>query len=428
MNNYQLMLAREIGEKVRRTLVAQKTIKPDTAVYVWPREERVACLIDPIGITNIDALLSPRMHHHVQTACQGRRVVFTNHRGAFIQVAYHPEPHVELSASPIDWTQQRMPLDVPIGATRRGPLWVSLGALDAVLIGGARRMGKTRLIHGWVQALARGRQTLQFLWDGKNGIEFGRYRELHGVTVADDLRDALAPISAAVREREHVFRALGVTSLAEHNARSRAPLPAIALVIDEAAFVPAEAQAALVDLVARCGALGVYPVFATQRPDAENLRGLLRANLSTRIALPVASRHDSQIILGQSGAEKLAKTPGRLLIAHQARLIEAQAFTVDLGAQLSPGAGGSLSADEKRCAHIALAAYEGRFLVNDIAMRSGLSRDFVLALAQRWELTGWLTPIQTNARGHRIGRLATDQLRDIAGAGLDLGDFGTLAT
>ncbi len=332
MINLNRALSTDLAGKVWRVLVNQGLVRSDGVIHVCAREDRAICIIDPAGITNIERLLSERTRHHIQTACQGRDVVFTNHRGAFIQVAYHPEPHVELTAKALDWNRQVSPLHVPIGMSKRGALWHALPELDAVLIGGARRMGKTRLLHSWIQALARGGQTRQFLWDGKNGLEFGRYSQLPGVSVANDLRDALAPIVSAVHEREMAFKSLGATSLAEYNARSRAKLPALVLLIDEAAFIPPEAEPVIVDLVARCGAFGVHPIFATQRPDAESLRGLLRANLSTRIALPVTSRHESQIILGQSGAEKLAKQPGRLLLSFRARLIEAQAFTLDLDA------------------------------------------------------------------------------------------------
>lgn len=428
MTNYQRVLSMDIAGRVRRVLLAQNAITDDGIVHVWPREDRAVCIVDPLGIVNIDRLLSDRMLHHITAACQGRRVVFSNHRGAFIQVAYHPEPHVELTAKPLDWTQQSSPLHVPIGMTRRGPCWLSLAEMDAVLIGGARRMGKTRLLHAWIQALARGQKARLFLWDGKNGLEFGRYANLPGVTVANDLRDALAPILAEVQQREIVFRSLGVTSLAEHNARSNAPLPALVLVIDEAAFVPEEAEPVLVDLVARCGAYGIHPILATQRPDAQQLRGLLRANLSTRIALPVVSRIESQIVLGQSGAEKLAKQPGRLLLSWRAQLTEAQAFAIEMNDATSTPETmpiTRLTEDEAKCVRTAAKDCGGFFKIKELVALTGLSRDFVLDLAKRWELIGWLTPVQTNDRGHRIGRRISATLCQIAGLPTEFGEFGT---
>lgn len=427
MDNFHRVLAQDLGGRVRKVLLGLNTIKPDTTIFIWPREERVVCLIDPLGVSNIEQLLSSRAHHHIQTACQGRRVVFTNHRCAAIQVAYFPEPVREIQTAALDWSQQPSAHHVPVGMTARESLWLSVIEMDTVLIGGARRMGKTRLIHSWIQALLRGKQAKLLLWDGKNGLEFARYAGQPQVTVAGDLREALAPLVAEVGERERLFRGRGVTSLAEYNAGAGAKLPILVPVIDEAAFIPDEAGKTIVELVARCGAFGVHPIFATQRPDADNLRGLLRANLSTRIALPVTSRIESQLILGQSGAEKLTKTPGRLLVAWRARLIEAQAFTFDLPAaeQLTPHASiAQLSDDERHLVAIAVRDCDGVFKIRDLTGKSGISKDAVLDLAARWELSGWLTPVQTNAKGHRIGRRVTPTLAEMAGVRSELGEFG----
>ncbi len=419
MSNYTRVLAQDLGERVRRVLVMLNTIKNDTPLYVWPRADRVVCLVDPLSVTNLDQLLSRRAHHQIQTACQGRRVIFTNHRCAVIQVAYFPEPHVELRAISIDWSKQPSPLHVPIGSTSKGLLWLALPEMDAVLIGGARRMGKTRLLHSWIRALQRGGASQLFLWDGKGGLEFGRYANQVGVTVASDLKEALKPIMAEIGERQRVFKELGVSSLKEHNQKSRASLPYLVLVIDEAAFIPAEAASLIVDLVARCGAYGVHPIIATQRPDAEIMNGLLRANLSTRIALPVASPGDSRVILNQLGAEKLPKVPGRLLMTWHARLIEAQAFDVDVmdAAPTTIKAVTAFSADEQRLIQAAVQQCNGFFKIRELSDATGISRDFILDLAKRWELCGYLTPVKTNERGHRIGREVTALLRSQAGLG-----------
>jgi hypothetical protein len=427
MSNYQRILAQDMAERVRRALVAVNAIRDTATLYVWPRDDRLICAVDPLGIANIDRLLSERIRHQIQAVCQGRRVVLTNHRGAFIQIAYHPEPHVELSAAPIDWPQQPSPLHVPIGATRKGPLWLSIADMDAVLIGGARRMGKSRLLHAWIRALQRGGAARLVLWDGKDNLEFGRYAG-EGAAAAAQLSDALAPVVEEARRREALFRATGVSSLKEYNARAAERLPVYVLVVDEVAFVPEAAQPVLADLVARCGAYGIHPVFATQRPDATALRSLVKANLSTRIAFPVPSHHDSVVILGCAGAEHLPKTPGRLLLAWQARHIEAQTFRIELDDAPAPAPGGpahdqpapvisSLTRDERRMVEAALAQCQGFFHIKAIAAATSISHKVVSDVARRWELCQWLTPVQTTAEGRRLGRKVTPDLARAAGLG-----------
>jgi hypothetical protein len=115
-----------------------------------------------------------------------------------------------------------------------------------------------------------------------------------------------------------------VTSLPQHNALPGiAPIPPIVLVLDELADLPGEAEGALIELVRRAGAYGVHPVVGIQRPDADVMKGQLKANLTTRFALPVASVEDSRIILGRPGAEKLPKLKGRLLFVWNAKLVGA---------------------------------------------------------------------------------------------------------
>ena len=412
-------IATRVGQVVDRLLTLYRLVPPDytdTVFYVWPRRDRMVVIFDPLALRKPEAVVSPKFVHHVSTALQGRRVVPTNHRGVFLQIAYMPPslPKPAVAPRELDLTRQPGPLHVPIGVTKNGrALWLPLDQMDGVLIGGTRRMGKTNLLHTWIQALLHGGWAQLYLWDGKGGVEFGRYADRATVADDDGLGTMLAALNAEMERRRALLRQAGHTSIAAYNRQTRDRLPALVPIVDELAQVPDALQDTLARLVAVGGAFGVYPVLATQRPDAQAVQGLLRSNLGTRIALPVPTRFESQIILGRAGAEKLPKQPGHLLLVWNARLIQARAFLATLPPAIpqdTPRVRSPLTPEEERLARLALDAFEGRFRIRELAERSGISRRFVERLAKRWQAMGYLTPPERDEDGRPLGRRVTQAL------------------
>ena len=86
-------------------------------------------------------------------------------------------------------------------------------------------------------------------------------------------------------------------------------LPYIVIIIDELADIMAshskEVEAAIVRLAQMARAVGIHLIVSTQRPSVEVLTGLIKANITTRIAFQVATQIDSRTILDMGGAEKL---------------------------------------------------------------------------------------------------------------------------
>ncbi|MFD2166785.1 DNA translocase FtsK [Thalassotalea euphylliae] len=86
-------------------------------------------------------------------------------------------------------------------------------------------------------------------------------------------------------------------------------LPSIVIVVDEFADMMMIVGKKVEELIARIAqkarAAGIHLILATQRPSADVITGLIKANIPTRMALRVGSRIDSRIILDQQGAEQL---------------------------------------------------------------------------------------------------------------------------
>jgi hypothetical protein len=388
-------LANWVGATLQQML-ASKVSNParPAPFYVWVREDRLIVSVDPLGVKSIDQVLSPRFVHHLSTALGGRRVVTTNTRGVYLQISYWPVAAAELVSQPLDLSTQPGPLHVPIGETKRGALWLSIWEVDSVLIGGSSGMGKSTLIHGWVQALIHGGKARLYLYDGKENTEFGRYGESEQVTADADLHKVLEALTAETSRRRAMLTQSGYASVAQYNEVAPLPLPPLVLVIDEAAFIPEDLRGAVTELISKGRAWGVCRVLATQRTGVSEVQALAKTNLTTRIALPVPAWGDSKVILDRTGAEKLPKVPGRIMMVYGARVVQAQAYKVELP---RPDGGGKLSAPEVELFARAVRETEGRLSI-PILTGWGMSEWKARTALDKWTAEGWLEWGEKNDR------------------------------
>jgi hypothetical protein len=94
ISQVQQHIADGLGAQTYRLLVRSNLLRERDAnselpaLTIWSREDRVVLILDPLRIKNADVIASERFKHHLATTVQGRRIVVTNHRGLFIQVAY----------------------------------------------------------------------------------------------------------------------------------------------------------------------------------------------------------------------------------------------------------------------------------------------------------------------------------------------------
>ena len=150
-------------------------------------------------------------------------------------------------------------------------------------------------------------------------VELGIYNGIPHllIPVVTDPKKAAGALQWAVTEmmkRYRSFAEVGVRDLASYNKKAAQTegmekMPQIVVIIDELAdlmLVAAKEVEESICRVAQMGrASGMHLVIATQRPSADVITGLMKANIPSRIAFAVASAMESRIILDTMGAEKL---------------------------------------------------------------------------------------------------------------------------
>ncbi len=227
-------------------------------------------------------------------------------------------------------------LNLALGKDVMGnPICVDLAGMPHMLVAGATGSGKSICLNTIINSLIfrNSPRNLRLILIDPKRVEFPVYGALpHLLTpVILNSRKAVNVLNWLVGEMERRFEVLqeaGVRDIISYNKNQQQkaikvakkanvadpgddtePMPYIILIIDELADLMMtkgkEVEAAIVRLSQLARAVGIHLVVATQRPSVEVITGLIKANITTRIAFQVASQIDSRTILDCAGAEKL---------------------------------------------------------------------------------------------------------------------------
>lgn len=207
------------------------------------------------------------------------------------------------------------------------PVYASLSKMPHLLIAGATGSGKSVCIHSLITSLMyrHAPWELQLLMIDPKRVELTVYNDLPYLLtpVIIDAKKAIMSLRWATKEMERRYdMLLGEGCRDIHSYHQKKPdgsMPFIVIIIDELADImatyPREFESSIVRLAQMSRAVGIHLVVSTQRPSVEVITGLIKANITSRIAFQVASQVDSRTILDMAGAEKLLGNGDMLYLA-----------------------------------------------------------------------------------------------------------------
>lgn len=220
------------------------------------------------------------------------------------------------------------PLEFALGKDSEGePVVADLAAMPHLLIAGTTGSGKSVVINSILMTFLMRDQPedIRLIMIDPKRVEFAPYDGLPHlyVPVVTEPKQAASALQWAVSEMDRrlkIFERVGVRKIDTYHEKLKAgefdhydnppqQIPYLVIVIDELAdlmmVAGKDVESSIVRIAQLGRAAGIHMIVATQRPSSNVVTGLIKSNITNRIALTVATGVDSRVILDQNGAEKL---------------------------------------------------------------------------------------------------------------------------
>lgn len=212
------------------------------------------------------------------------------------------------------------PLNFILGRDVTGePIMSDIEKMPHLLIAGSTGSGKSVAIHTLIVSLLykNSPESLRLIMVDPKKVELSNYNGIpHLISpVIIDGKKSVGVFRWAIQEMEKRYETLlaagarDIKSFNKNRKETTLAIPYLVIIVDELADLMTaygrEIETSIVRLAQMARATGIHLVLATQRPSVEVITGLIKANISSRMALKVASQIDSRTILDTAGAEKL---------------------------------------------------------------------------------------------------------------------------
>lgn len=227
--------------------------------------------------------------------------------------------------------------ELVIGESYFGTESIDISTTPHALIGGGSGSGKSKLLKLLLMEAIK-KNAIIYLADFKGGVDYPAiwHKVCSIITEPEALDSKLEEILQILEERRTILVESGTSNIAEYNKKTGSNLSRIIVACDEIAEVLDKTgldkdQKAMVSQIeskfstlARLGrAFGIHLIFATQRPDADVLKGQIKNNIGYRIC-GRADKVLSQIILDNSeGAEKISPNDQGMFLTNTGVLFKA---------------------------------------------------------------------------------------------------------
>ena len=217
-------------------------------------------------------------------------------------------------------TGKKYLMNIPFGKGISGDLQhANLADFPHLLVSGTTGSGKSICIHATILTLIMRNkpEELKLVLVDPKKVEMMFYEDIPHLLcpIITDMKKTYNCLKKLVDEMERRFNLFSSHKVRDYkgfNAWAEAndvqPLPYIVVFIDEYADLVEqvkEVREPVQRIVQKARAAGIHLVIATQRPSVNVIDGVIKGNVSTRVALMSASAVDSTTIIGEGGAEKL---------------------------------------------------------------------------------------------------------------------------